>query len=207
MKFEMEKKGIVALSLMLAGPLAAHAELATAADVPSTMIAQAPGRVVAKPGGAAAVTRAPGGAAAPAGSKSVWVKRSGAQLRSSAAATSSVVATLNEGDQLSVLATEGNKYKVRGGAGEGYIATMVVSDAAPAKKGGGALGTRNDVVLSQNSNISSTRGLGPDAEKYAEAAEITPQAKADVEKMKDISLAITDVDLELFQEEGEASAK
>jgi hypothetical protein len=145
--------------------------------------------------------------AAQAFAETLYVKRATADLRSDGGRTSTVVATLNQGDAVDVIAPQGAYYQVRTAAGKtGFISKLHVSADKPRTGNRGGFGVQNTTGPSERSNISSIRGLNPVAEDYADAAAIPEQAVNDAKKAEDIAAAVTESDVDAFLAQGGVAA-
>lgn len=137
-------------------------------------------------------------------SETVYVKRDNVALRSAPERTASDVKTLSAGEELVVLGTEGIQLQVRTSDGKvGYIAKLNVTDVQPrTQRERGRVLVSDDLGPGERSNISSIRGLSPDAERMATEGRVSEEALRDVQKMEQISESISESELERFKSEG-----
>ena len=136
--------------------------------------------------------------------ETVYVNAKTAPLKSDKTASSSVIAELKRGDELSVIKKEGNWYQVRTKQGKtGWIYSFKITTKKP-EKGAGLLeelgrGT-GTVTAKEASTSASIRGLSPTSERYAGRANIRAEHIAGVKKME--TFRVSQEDVERFLKEG-----
>ncbi|MBI1291897.1 hypothetical protein GC173_11740 [bacterium] len=136
-------------------------------------------------------------------SQTVYVKRATAELRKGPSASDSVVATLKQGEALTVVAAEPARLKVKTATGlEGFITRINVSDSKPSGVSGGQLIVASNTSTTTGANAASIRGLSPMAEKYAKDLKISEDAVEDVKKMEKVGDQISPAQVASFAREG-----
>lgn len=131
--------------------------------------------------------------------QTVYVKVKDAKVRADASATAAVVATLDVGVPLTVVATEGPRYKIRTAAGkEGYVSRLHVSDTKPS--GGSLLSGvgSSGVQANEAQTVASIRGLSPAAKTMAADKGLSEQSVKWAEKMETESDKVTEAQVENF---------
>jgi hypothetical protein len=106
------------------------------------------------------------------GAETVYVKFGNASIHSGTDSTSAVVAPLKQGEQLKVIGRENSWLKVSVGGKEGYIHKNAISNA-PVKDQAATSGKGDLRVMSAEAGLAG-RGLGPDAEKWAQGKNLNP---------------------------------
>lgn len=139
-------------------------------------------------------------AAVAAAQQTVYVKVNDAKVRSGATADATVVASPAKGASLTVVATEGPRYKVRTADGkEGYISRLHVSTTKPDSGGGTLSGIgRSEVKANEAQTVASIRGLSPAAKTLAQNQGLSAQAVQFAEKMESESAKVSDAQVENF---------
>jgi len=133
----------------------------------------------------------------------VYVKRPTAELRRGPAATDPVVATVKQGDSLTVLAAEPARLRVRTVTGaEGFISRINVADKKPAGVSEGQLIVSSGTAARQGANAASIRGLSPVAEKYANDMKLSTEALEQVKQMEAVGDGVTPAEVQQFAAEG-----
>ena len=143
--------------------------------------------------------------------QTIWVSSPSSKLQSEKSASSTTVATLQVGTELSVISSEGRWYQVKTPSGEtGWIYRGKISDTPPETaqtqpKGdslGGLLGglTGSSIRADASDTSRSIRGLSPEAKAYAKATETPEKYQNALDKT--LSLQIIDKEIEQFLQEG-----
>lgn len=134
----------------------------------------------------------------------VYAKRDGAEVRAGTDRQAALVEELRQGDELTVLATEGVRLRVRTPAGnEGYIARLHVTDERPrtqTRRPG--FGVQDTMGPSERADVAAIRGLNPVAEEYAASENVPREVVDDIRRMETLSASITDSELNAFLTEG-----
>jgi uncharacterized protein YgiM (DUF1202 family) len=132
----------------------------------------------------------------------VYVKMDNAKVRVGTSLSSEVVASLEKGTALRVLATESGRHKVAlPGGREGYISRLHVTTTAPTSGRGGVLsglGGSSGVQADERESVSSIRGLNPAVKEMAEDQKMSEQYVKWVESMESLSASIKDSEVDAF---------
>lgn len=138
--------------------------------------------------------------------QTVYVKPSEASLRSGSGFGGPVVATVKQGQSLTVLQEERLRLYVRTSTGqEGYIVANQVQTSAPKSSSGGGLGgfVNDDRELTQMRTQGVNRGLlSEDAKEMAASGEVSEQAVKDLEDTQKLTNTITDSEVDSFMKSG-----
>jgi len=140
-----------------------------------------------------------------AGAEAVYVKVAKAQIRDGKDAGSPLVAEVDQGAQLTVLAKEGLRYQVQLADGrKGYVSRLSVSEDKP--KGGGGLGgikgIEDDRSVTERGTAASGRGLSEAAQQMAKKTGIDPAAVGSVKEMEKLAAGIKPSAVAKFRKEG-----
>ena len=140
-------------------------------------------------------------AAAP---KVVYVQVPKAEIRESKVPGSALVAEVDQGTKLTVIAEEGVRYSVELGDGrKGYISKLAVSADKPSSGGGlGGLALTDDRDITERRSAASGRGLSEAAKTMAKGGAADPNAVAWVEAMEKLGAKISADDVKRFRTEG-----
>ena len=127
--------------------------------------------------------------------------RTAATVRADKKLSAPVVASLKQGDAVTVRVKEGSHYKVSVGGKEGWIYYNKLAEHKP-EDVAALLGAdpARPIVLTELEAGGALRGLSPMAENYAKGADIPEWATQAVENMQ--GLGITAEELESFAREG-----
>lgn len=138
--------------------------------------------------------------------QTVYVKPSEASLRSGSGFGGPVVATVKQGQPLTVLQEERLRLYVRTSTGqEGYIVANQVQTSPPKTSSGGGLGgfINDDRELSQMRTQGVNRGLlSEEAKEMANNGEVSEDAVKDLEKTQALTNSISDSDVDSFMKSG-----
>jgi len=127
--------------------------------------------------------------------------RTSATVRADKTLSAPVVATLKQGDAVTVKAKEGTHYRVSVGGKEGWIYYNKLAEHKPEDVAALlSAGPTRPIVLTELEAGGALRGLSPMAENYAKSADIPQWAVQAVENMQ--GLGITAQDLDSFAREG-----
>lgn len=132
-----------------------------------------------------------------------YIKRGGVELKSTAVRTSPTVATLKQGEKVTILAKDAAQVKVQTSAGKtGFVSSLNVSNTAVAAPGGKQVALSDNTAPSAQSNVRSMRGLEPLSKEYAVEKQLPEKAVKDAEQMEQTAKDITDSELESFATSG-----
>jgi hypothetical protein len=135
--------------------------------------------------------------------QTVYVKRPTAELRGGPGASDPVVATLKQGDALSVVVAAPARLKVKTANGtEGYITKINVADSKPSGVAGGQLIVSSNTSTATGANAASVRGLSPMAEQYASDMKLSKEAVEQVKDMEAVGNQISSSQVASFAKEG-----
>jgi len=137
--------------------------------------------------------------------ETMYAKKDRVKVTAEKSPTSSVVATLNVGDQVDVVEKSGRQYKVQLSSGQsGWVFKFKLSDTQPEKKKGGSnlsgLTGENVVVAQEARAGGSIRGLKETTEQYADKKQISQADRRSVDKME--QRTVTDDELNQFKKDG-----
>ena len=137
--------------------------------------------------------------------ETMYAKKDRVKVTAEKPPTSSVVATLNVGDQVDVVEKSGRQYKVQLSSGQsGWVFKFKLSDTQPEKKKGGSnlsgLTGENVVVAQEARAGGSIRGLKETTEQYADKKQISQADRRSVDKME--QRTVTDDELNQFKKDG-----
>lgn len=129
--------------------------------------------------------------------ETMYVKKSGTELRESDSAQSATLKTLDKGASVDVVQKKGKFYQVSTSGGDkGWIFMFKLSSTAPASGGGeldGMVGSQK-VAASQSTSGSSIRGLSPVSEDHAKSKGISQSDIDAVKKMERQTASVSDVE-------------
>ncbi|CAN5383028.1 hypothetical protein BH09SUM1_BH09SUM1_03270 [soil metagenome] len=135
--------------------------------------------------------------------ETVYVKVGSAPLKSGPGFSDPVVTQLKQGDALTVLERAATKVKVKTSGGQtGYVSSLNIATSKPSTAGSKPVILADGTATSERSNTSSIRGLEPISKEYAIQKQLPEKAVQDVEAMENLSLSITDADIEAFAQQG-----
>jgi len=139
-----------------------------------------------------------------AGAETLYVKKSGTKLQAEEAASSKVLATLNQGTAVSVVKKSDKFYQVTAPGGQkGWIFKFKLTAKAPAGSSGGgvldALGGQQ-MAARESASGSSIRGLSPISEQHAKSKGISEESINAVKAMEEFKVSAGE--LETFMKTG-----
>lgn len=142
-------------------------------------------------------------AAAQSAGDTVYAKRGSVEVRAGTSLRDPVVAELNQGDEMTIVAVEGTRYQVRTATGAtGYVSRLNVTEDRPS---GGrrplGIGVQDTRGPQERSSATAIRGLDEMAEENA-VARGQEAALADARTMEEIAATVTASDVEAFVNEG-----
>ncbi len=141
--------------------------------------------------------------AAAASPKVMYVQVPKAEVREGKTPGSALVAEVEQGTKLTILAEEGVRYSVELGDGrKGYISKLAVSSDKPSSGGGlGGLALTDDRDINERRSAASGRGLSEAAKNMGKNGS-DPNAVIWVEAMEKLAARITEADVKRFRKEG-----
>ncbi len=132
-----------------------------------------------------------------AGAETLYVKKSGTKLQAEEAASSKVLATLNQGVAVSVVKKSDKFYQVTAPGGQkGWIFKFKLTAKAPTSSGGGVLDALGgqQMAARESASGSSIRGLSPISEQHAKSKGISEESINAVKAMEDFKVSASDLD-------------
>ncbi|NKB80320.1 MAG: hypothetical protein GKS05_10300 [Nitrospirales bacterium] len=137
--------------------------------------------------------------------ETMYAKKNGVKVTAEKSPTSSVVTTLEIGDQVEVMKKAGRQYYVILSNGKtGWVFKFKISKTKPAGKSGGSglsgLTGNNRMMAKEARSGGSIRGLKETTNQYAQHKQIDPIHRQSVENME--QLVISNEELARFQQEG-----
>lgn len=137
-------------------------------------------------------------------SKVMYVQVPKAEVREGKTAGSALVAELDQGTKLTVLAEEGVRFSIQLEDGrKGYISKLAVSVDKPSSGGGlGGLALTDDRDINERRSAASGRGLSEAAKTMAKGTADPKVIIAWVEAMEKLGAKISTADVKQFRKEG-----